>query len=120
MHIRYFPLTAAGALAFAGVAQAQPASSIQSFMDRMESEAVARLADAGVNVAGSAKLRFSVDSVGRVSGVRMLRSSGSSETDARIRAALEQVQVDRIPADLLGANITLAVTNDALANARTP
>ncbi len=87
---------------------------------REPGEANARLADSGVSIAGAARIRFSVDSRGYVSAVRVLRSSGSSEADARIREALQQMHVDAVPADLLGANVMLEVTNEAFADARTP
>jgi len=120
MRLQFLTLAALAALAAGGAAQAQPASSVQSFVDRVQGEANARLADSGVSIAGAARIRFSVDSRGYVSAVRVLRSSGSSEADARIREALQQMHVDAVPADLLGANVMLEVTNEAFADARTP
>ena len=45
MRLQFLTLAALAALAAGGAAQAQPASSVQSFVDRVQGEANARLAE---------------------------------------------------------------------------
>ena len=102
-------LTAAGFL-LAAPSQAAPAPEVRQFLDHSGQKANARLVKAGVSLAGqTADVRATVGSDGRLMGLRVVRSSGSRDTDAAIEKALNRLRVEAPPALLAGAQVTLAV-----------
>lgn len=102
-------LTAAGFL-LSEPSHAATAPEVRQFLDHSGQTANARLAKAGVSLAGqSAEVRATVGGDGRLMGLRVVRSSGSRDTDAAIEKALNRLQVEAPPALLSGAQITLPV-----------
>ena len=102
-------LTAAGFL-LSEPARAATAPEVRQFLDHSGQKANARLVKAGVSLAGqSADVRATVGGDGRLMGLRVVRSSGSRDTDAAIEKALNRLQVEAPPALLSGAQITLPV-----------
>lgn len=98
----------AGALLLVATAAQAATSPVQQFAGRAEAQALVKLNAAGVNLDGrSVAVRATVDGDGRLNGVRVVRSSGSRDTDAAIEAALKRLTVADMPPVLAGGAITL-------------
>jgi len=103
-------VAAAGALLLAGSAAQATTSSVQQFAGRAEAQALVRLNAAGVDLNGhSVAVRATVDGDGHLNGVRVVRSSGSRDTDAAIEAALKKLPVADAPTALIGGAITFTL-----------
>jgi TonB family protein len=113
-------LTTAGFL-LSEPTHAATAPEVRQFLDHSGAAANARLAKAGVSLAGqTADVRATVGGDGRLMGLRVVRSSGSRDTDAAIEKALDRLQVEAPPALLSGAQITLPVGGGQVSAATTP
>lgn len=107
------------ALLLAGSAHAaQQPPEVQRFLDAAHDRAQARLEAAGVAVgSGGLAIRAHVDGLGQLTGVRVVRSSGSLDTDARAKAALHNLSTPMAPATLSGRDITLSFAADPIVQA---
>jgi hypothetical protein len=113
-------LSAAGLLLAAPTAHAATAPEVRRFLDDGAAAADARLAKAGVALAGrTADVRAVLGSDGRLMGLHVVRSSGSLETDSAIEKALNHMRVDGAPALLGGAQVTLSVGEPPIVRAST-
>jgi TonB family protein len=108
MKAQLLMLSAAGLL-MASAAHAAPASPTERFVDAAEATAAARLSEAGVPVSAGLAVRVTVNADRRLTNVRVVRSSGSLETDAKAEVALRRLKVDLPPTELVGRQVTLAL-----------
>ncbi len=112
MKAQLLMLSAAGLL-LASVAQAGPISLEDRFVQNTREDVAARLAERGVDVAGT-PLSISIGiGPNRISGVKVARSSGSSELDARAISAIRNLRTDQAPTELIGRNLVLTLGDPA-------
>jgi TonB family protein len=104
-------LGAAGVLALsAGFAHAGPDAQVQTFLDEVHAKANTRLAASGLDLTGrDVRVEATVDSDGHLYAVRVIRSSGSPDTDAVVAHALNRLHVEHTPNQLIGARVTFFV-----------
>jgi TonB family protein len=120
MKAQLLMLSAAGLL-LASAAQAAPPADVQQFLDSAHRAAVVRLEKAGVALAGRPlAVRATVDGAGRFNGLHVVRSSGSSDTDAQATAALRRMAVDGAPYALAGRDVTLTFGDAPIIQAKAP
>jgi TonB family protein len=112
-------LSAATVIAFGGAAQSATRD-VRDYLQRAGDVAGARVAAAGVDVGEGLDVKARVNSDGRLTGLRVVKSSGSLETDRKAVEALKRFRVSAPPNALLGADITVAVSKTPLAQAATP
>ena len=106
--MKTFLAASVAALLFVGSTAQAATSALQQFENRAETQALAKLGAAGVDLTGhSVAVRATVDSDGRLAGVHVVRSSGSRDTDASVETALRKLAVADAPPALIGAAITL-------------
>jgi TonB family protein len=110
--MKVFPLMLAAAALFAGQAQAAPRD-VREYLQRAGDAAAAQVAAAGVDVGEGLDVKARVDADGRLTALRVVKSTGSLETDQKAVKALKKLRVAGPPNALLGADVTVAV-------ARTP
>lgn len=110
--MKLLSFTAAAALAF--VLGGQPAQAlsrdVRDYLDRAGAAAAERVAQAGVDVGAGLDVKARVDADGRLTGVRVVKSTGSIETDQSAVKALKRLRVAGPPNALLGADVTIAVS----------
>ena len=109
-------LSAAALIAFGGVAQSAPRD-VRDYLQRAGDAAAARVAAAGVDVGDGLDVKARVDADGRLTALRVVKSTGSPETDQLAVAALKRIRVSGPPNALLGADVTIAVTKTPLVQA---
>lgn len=110
-------LTAVGLLFTASVSPAA-ASEVQDYAQRAQARADSLLRDSGVDLAGqSVTVRATVRSDGHLSGVSVVRSSGSRDTDHAVETVLRKVVVSDAPLGLLGGAVTLTLGADPMVRA---
>jgi len=109
---------AAGALTYAAHAQAANRD-VDAYLQRASETATAQVAAAGVDAPGL-KIRARVDSDGRLTGVHVVTSSGSLETDQKTSQALRRLRVATPPLALIGAEVNLAVGPQPIVQAKAP
>ena len=112
-------LSAAALIAFAAAAQAAPRD-VRNYLERAGEAAAAQVAAAGVDVGEGLDVQARVSSDGRLTGVRVVRSSGSLETDEKATLALRRLRISAPPNSLIGVDVTVAVSKAALETARNP
>jgi len=112
------PLAAAATLALAGVAQAQNRD-VTDYLNRVSAAATAEVAAAGVAPTGLT-IKARVDSEGRLIGAHVAHSSGSLETDEKAAQAVRRLRVPGPPIVLMGAEVTVAVGEQPMVQAKTP
>lgn len=106
MNEQIFAAAAAASFLAATMAHAAPNATLQAFLDEAYSQAEARLG--GGEIAQPVTARAYVDADGRLTAVRIVRSSGSRDADYRVEAALRKVRVQYVPPALIGAQVNLA------------
>ena len=107
------------AFVFAASASHAAPSETERYADWAQARSAPLLRAAGVDTdARSVSVRASVSLGGKITGVRVLRSSGSSDTDAAVVAVLRQIIWSRPPAGLLDGAVTLNVGKDAIVQAQ--
>ena len=109
-------LSAAALMAFGGAAQGSTRD-VRDYLQRAEDAAAARVAAAGVDVGEGLDVKARVDADGRLTAVRVVKSTGSLEIDQQAVKALKQFRVAGPPNALLGADVTIAVTKAPLVQA---
>jgi TonB family protein len=121
MKAQLLALSAAGLL-LASSAHAAPPSDVQQFLDAAHRLGVERLQDAGVALGGqSLAVQGRVEGSGRLTGVHVVKSSGSLDTDARVTAALRRLNVAAAaPVALSGRDITLTFADAPIVQAKAP
>jgi TonB family protein len=109
MKAQFLKLSAAGLLLAAATSFAT-AAELQPVPRRTQAQADRLLSAAGVDVqAQSVSVRASIDPDGRVTGVNVLRSSGSRETDRVVEAVLKRVIRADPPLGLTDGTVTLTL-----------
>ena len=109
-------LGAAALLLIASTAQATPSES-QRYADWAQVRASALLRAAGVEGAQPVSVRASVSLAGHITSLRVLRSSGSPDTDAAVAGVLRQVIRINPPAGLVDGAVTLNAGKGAIVQA---
>jgi TonB family protein len=109
---------AAGALTFAANAQAANRE-VDAYLQRAADTATAQIAAAGVETP-SLKIRARVDSDGRLTGARVVGSTGSLDTDQKATRALKGLRVASPPLALIGAEVNLTVGPPPILQAKVP
>lgn len=112
-------LPAAALVAFGATAQASTRD-VRDYLDRAGTAAAKQVSQAGVDVGPGLDVKARVNSDGRLSGLRVVKSSGSAEIDQKAVAALKRLKVSAPPNALLGADITVAVGKEPVAHAQNP
>lgn len=93
---------------------------VSEYLQRASEAASAKVAAAGVDVSSGLKVAGHVDADGRLSGVRVVTSSGSLETDQKAAAALKRLRVAAPPAILIGAQVNVALGPQPIVTAKAP
>jgi TonB family protein len=120
MKTQLLVLSAAGLLFAANHVQAAPADSEQ-FAARAATKADSLLIAAGVDPkAQSVAVRASVSPDGRLSGVRVVRSSGSRDTDHAVATVLKKILVADPPVGLVDGAVTLNLGDARTGQATAP
>lgn len=119
MKARVLLLSAAALLAFGATAHAAPRE-VRNYLDRAGAAAAKQVAQAGVDVGPGLDVKAQVNSDGRLSGLRIVKSSGSLEIDQKAVAALKRLKVSAPPNTLLGADITVTVAKEPVLAAQNP
>ena len=112
-------LSAATLVAVGSTALAAPRD-VRDYLDRAGAAAAKQVAQAGVDVGPGLDVKAHVNSDGRLSSLRVVKSSGSLETDQKAVAALKRLKVSAPPNALLGADITVAVAKEPVLAAQNP
>ena len=117
MKAQLLMLSAAG-LIMAGAAHAAESPEVRRFIDDGRATAEAQLAKAGVDLAGqTVSVRGVVTGDGRLNNLRVVRSTGSRDTDAAVAAALHRLRVEDPPPLLSGSQVTLTLGRPAASTA---
>jgi TonB family protein len=98
----------AALFAFSGTVQAGPRD-VTDYLQRASAAATAELAAAGVDAGKGLKVQARVSSDGRLTGARVVNSSGSLETDRRAQLVLRRLRVSAPPNVLIGADVNIAI-----------
>jgi TonB family protein len=106
----------AAVLALASAATAAPRD-VREYLDRAGTAAAKRVAAAGVDVGPGLDVKGRVNSDGSLSSLRVVKSTGSLETDRSAVAALKRLRVPAPPNALLGAEVTVAVAKEPVLQA---
>lgn len=109
-------LSAVALVAFGTVANGATRD-VRDYLQRAGDAAATRVAAAGVDVGAGLDLQARVDADGRLTAVRVVKSTGSPETDRLAVRALRTFRVAGPPNALLGADVTIAVTKTPLIEA---
>lgn len=110
------------AAALVAVATTAPAATrdVRDYLDRAGVAAAKQVAKAGVDIGPGLDVKARVNSDGGLSGLRVVKSTGSLETDQKAVAALKRLRVPAPPNALLGADITVSVGKTPLLQAQNP
>lgn len=106
----------AAVLAFGSAASAAPRD-VRDYLDRAGVAAAKRVAAAGVDVGPGLDVKGRVNSDGALTGLRVVKSSGSLEIDQKAVAVLKRLRVPAPPNALLGADVTVAVAKEPVVQA---
>lgn len=111
-------MLAAAGLLFAGSASAaasRPADAeTQQFAEHANARAAALLSAGGVDFSAPAvSVRARVRTDGTVSGLEIVRTSGSPQTDRVVAGVLRKILISDAPVGLLNATVTLNVGQGA-------
>jgi TonB family protein len=106
--MKVFPLMLTAAALIAGQAQAAPRD-VRDYLQRAGDAAAGQVAAAGVDVGEGLDVKARVDADGRLTAVRVVKSTGSLEIDQKAVKALKKLRVAGPPNSLLGADVTVAV-----------
>ena len=109
-------LSAAAVLALASAASAAPRD-VRDYLDRAGAAAAKRVAAAGVDVGPGLDVKGRVNSDGSLTSLRVVKSSGSLDTDQKAVAVLKRLRVAAPPNTLLGAEVTVAVAKEPVLQA---
>jgi TonB family protein len=121
MKSHLLPFVAAAVLVAvpAANAHAAPPAEVRQFLDGAAAKADARLGEAGVQLTGQAvRVRATVGADGRISGLAVVESSGSLDTDAAVKVALKRLAVGPVPAQVAGRAVILTLGQGAIVQAK--
>lgn len=110
-------LSAAVALGLGGAAHATPRE-VTYYLAQAGEVATAELAAAGVDAGRGLRVKARVNSDGRLTGARVVTSSGSLETDQKATQALRRLKVATPPNILIGAEVVVAVAQAPIETAK--
>lgn len=109
---------AAAALALAAGTASATDSQLQGFLADAQATAASQLANAGVDLSGQ-KVRVTAHvNAGELSNVRVVTSSGSRDVDYKVERALRRVRLAYVPTQLVGDELTLALGQPPLVQAK--
>lgn len=118
MKTQLLALSAAALLLAATAAAATESSESRQYASRIEPKVERLLRAAGIGAeAQPVSVRATVRPDGQVTGVQVLRSSGSPQTDRAVAAILRKVLVADAPVGLLDGAVTLNVGQGAVVQA---
>lgn len=117
MNALSLPLSAALAIALATPAAALPRD-VRDYLDRAGATAAKTVAADGVDVGLGLDVKGRVNADGRLTALRVVRSSGSLQTDQQALAALRKLRVAGPPNALLGADVIVAVAREPVLQAQ--
>lgn len=112
-------LLSAALLTFGGTAHAANRE-VTEYLQRAGVEATADLAAAGVDAGKGLTIQARVGTDGRLTGARVVASSGSLETDQKAAKALRRLRVSDPPILLVGAEVKIAVGPEPVVQAQNP
>jgi TonB family protein len=120
--MKFHHILAGAAALVLGASQAHAASTeFQSYVERAEAKADTMLRAAGVDIeAQSVAVRVTVSPDGRLTGARVVRSSGSPETDHAVETVLRKIVATNAPLGLVDGAVTLNLGRTPLLQARVP
>jgi len=112
-------LSTVGLLAAGSASAAHPADAeSQHYAERANAKAASLLQSAGVDAeAATVSVRAKVSTDGNVTGVQVMRSSGSADTDRAVAGVLRKILVSDAPLGLMNGAVTLNVGHGAMLQA---
>ena len=120
MKLHHFVAGAAAVALAAAQAQAAP-SEWQGYAARAQAKADAQLRDAGVDLRGqTVSVRATVAPDGRLTGLNVVKSSGSPDTDRAVKAVLSGLIMADAPLGLIDGAVTLNVAEAPHLATQTP
>jgi len=116
-----FSLFITGLILAASVAHAAQPSELQGYTDRAQAHAQRLLSTAGLDGRTvSVSIRATVDPDGRLSGVQVMRSSGSRSIDIAAETVLRKMIATDPPVGLTDGVVILKVSEAPIAQAKAP
>ncbi|TAJ68435.1 MAG: energy transducer TonB [Phenylobacterium sp.] len=112
-------LLSAALLPFGGAAHAANRA-VTDYLQRASAEATADLAAAGVDSGEGLTVQARVGSDGRLTGARVVKSSGSAEADQKAAKVLRRLRVGAPPNVLIGADVRIAIGPEQVLQAQNP
>lgn len=109
---------AAAALVLAAGTASAAGSQLQGFLADAQAKAASQLANAGVDLSGQSVRVTAHVGVGELSNVRVVATSGSRDVDYKVESALRRVQLAYVPPQLIGYDLTLALGQPPLVQAK--
>jgi outer membrane biosynthesis protein TonB len=119
MKTTFLLFSAAGLIAYGGQGHAG-VRDVNAYLQRASAVATSEIAAAGVEDGVRLTVKARVGSDGRLSGIYVVDSSGSLETDQKATRALRHIKVSLPPLDLIGAEVRLALGPQPITQAKTP
>lgn len=114
------PLSLVGLLLIAPSSRAA-VSELQDYIEHVQAGAHEMLRTTGFDFKGqSVTVSASFNPDGRVTGVRVVHSSGSRDADRAVETVLEKLVVADPPVGLVDGAVTLTVTGEPVIEAKTP
>lgn len=111
-------LISAAALLVAGSASATTDTYAKQYAERANAKAANLLQVAGVDAeAATVSVRAKISVDGNVTGLQVIRSSGSTETDRAVAGVLRKILVTDAPLGLMNGAVTLNVGHGAMIQA---
>ena len=111
-------LAGVSAILFAATASHAAPSESDQYAQRANARAEALLQAAGIDTRAQAvSVRASVAPDGRLTGLQVIRTSGSPEVDRAVTAVLRRIIVTDAPVGLLDGAVTLNVGHELVAQA---
>jgi TonB family protein len=111
-------LASAAALLLTAAAHAAPSES-QRYADRVKAEAQTLLRETQLDLRGqTVSVRAKVDVDGRVTGMQVVRSSGSGEADAKVATLLRKVVAADPPFGLTDGAVLMTVNGPPIVEAK--
>jgi TonB family protein len=119
MRVSILLLSVAGLLVAGSASAAHPADAeSQRYAERANARAASLLQSAGVDAeAATVSVRAKVSADGNVTGVQVMRSSGSADTDRAVAGVLRKILVSDAPLGLMNGAVTLNVGHGAMLQA---
>ena len=120
MKTRILMLGAAGLLFAASASLAAP-TELQRYSDQARAKAQSLLDATGLDLKSqSVSVRATIDPWGRLYDMRVVRSSGSRETDLAVETVLKKVVATSAPLELTDGAVTMTVGEAPIVEAKAP